>query len=381
MNIYKVRNTLLIGCLSMMCLFLMACNGESSSSKQQIRNGQFSINLEGVFVNSGRVLQSRAAVSDIDSVEITVYELVNGLLEDEVASQNLNANQTSVNFSLPPASYFVVVEAFDVTKTLIFFGEQAVEDLLAGENRRVQIDVLNVSSNQNPVANAGVDQNFLFSEFQVANLEVILDLDGSASFDPNPSDVLSYQWSFLNSTPSFNFLFSDAMQSTTAATFEDFSAQPTEFPLDQTTTVSFLLEVSDNQGGVSTDTVTYNIFVKQNEPPVVDLGADQNIVISSNDLALQTITIALDGSGTSDDFDLPSDLTYQWSEAGIVPVPLFFFSNDSAPVNVATFSDLNMQPSTFPPGQTTTISFELEVTDSEGEIASDTVDINIFVQP
>ncbi len=164
------------------------------------------------------------------------------------------------------------------------------------------VTITATTANAAPVANAGVDQHVeTFS---------IVTLDGSASSDANPGDLLTYSWS-ITSAP----LNSAAFLS--GATLVD----PT---FDADLDGSYVVQLIVNDGTVDSaaDTVTITATTA-NAAPVANAGVDQNVETFS--------IVTLDGSASSD--ANPGDLlTYSWS---ITSTPL----NSAAFLSGATLVD------------------------------------------
>lgn len=189
------------------------------------------------------------------------------------------------------------------------------------------------AGNQNPVANAGADQNV------VVNNQVTL--NGSSSNDPDGT-IASYSWT------------------QTAGTTVTLSGSGATRTFTPTTTGSrtFQLTVTDDDGATATDTVVVNVAATPpaNVAPTANAGADQNVATGSQ--------VTLNGSGSSD-----SDGTiasYSWSQ----------LSGDAV-----TLSGTG-STRTFAPSSAGTYVFGLTVTDDDGATSSqDTVTITVTDGP
>ena len=118
----------------------------------------------------------------------------------------------------------------------------------------------------------------------------------------------------------------------------------------------FEVKANDNRGAVTTGTITYKVIDPNNPgntPPVADAGLDQTVDPGD--------TVVLNGTGSS---DAEGPITYLWSQVGGTGVTLS--GNTGA---TPTFT----APATGP------LTFQLQVTDADGAIATDTVTIQITV--
>ena len=150
-------------------------------------------------------------------------------------------------------------------------------------------DIVNITVNQSPVANAGADQVVKLTSLSGTPIT----LDGSDSTDDGLISPLTYNWTWNGGSAT--------------------GVKPTIYLPQGITTVN--LSVYDGQLW-SNDTV--NITV--NQPPVANAGADQVIELTN----LSSTPVTLDGSNSTDD-GLISPLTYNWawnggSAIGVKPV-------------------------------------------------------------
>jgi hypothetical protein len=135
--------------------------------------------------------------------------------------------------------------------------------------------------NQPPVANAGPDRS--------ARLGQILQLDGSASFDPE-GDPVTYRW-VLTSAPSGSVV--SLLPTGANLTFQAQSPG------------TYILQLIVNDGTVDSvpDSVTITVSTTANAVPVANAGPDSTVTPGS--------VVPLDGSGSSDADGDP--LSYEWS--------------------------------------------------------------------
>ncbi|MCP4089900.1 MAG: hypothetical protein GY746_08910, partial [Gammaproteobacteria bacterium] len=143
--------------------------------------------------------------------------------------------------------------------------------------------------NQAPTATAPVD----FSNIE----EIQVTLDGSSSQDTDGS-IASYSWAQTAGTPSVTL----TNASTAIATF-------TSPAVNSDTPLTFQLTVTDNQGLTATDSVV--VTITPDQPPVA---------VAPDDFeAVETTTVSLDGTGSSDDLAIAS---YLWEQTGGTSVSL-----------------------------------------------------------
>jgi len=187
--------------------------------------------------------------------------------------------------------------------------------------------------NQLPTANAGVDQ--------IVNEGVVVNLDGTSSSDADGT-IASYSWA-QTAGPAVTLTGAN-------------SATPnfTALSITADTVLTFELTVTDNDGAIATDSVDITVQ-NVNQLPIANAGVDQAVNEGS--------VVNLDGTGSSD-----SDGTinvYSWSQtAG--PVVTLAGANTASPNFTA--------PSV---ATDTVLTFELTVTDNDGAIATDSVDITV----
>lgn len=189
---------------------------------------------------------------------------------------------------------------------------------------------------QPPVAEAGSNQNV--SEGSIVTL------DGSGSTDPDGS-IVTYLWEQTGGT---------TVSFTSSATQATFTApESTGSP----EALTFLLTVTDNSGFTATDTVTITVYAQGlNLPPVAEAGNDQTVN--------HTTQVTLDGSGSTD-----SDgtiVSYLWEQTGGTSVD---------------FTPSAIQPSFTAPepsGASEALTFQLTVTDDDGDTGTDTVTVTIM---
>lgn len=184
--------------------------------------------------------------------------------------------------------------------------------------------------NRNPQANAGPDG------FVTAG--TVASLDGSASSDPDAGDPLSYAWTQTGGT---SVTLSDANTATPG-----FTVPPTAGEM-----LNFRLDVTDAQGGTSSDAVTVTV----NRAPVAAAGADQQVDGGAS--------VSLSGVASTDpDGDV---LGYLWEQTSGQGVTL-----SGAGTVTSTFTAPNVN------GE---LVFRLTVDDGKGATTTDTVRVVVGV--
>ncbi|MBN1260678.1 MAG: DUF11 domain-containing protein [Anaerolineae bacterium] len=180
-------------------------------------------------------------------------------------------------------------------------------------------DSVTITVNQQPVADAGDEQN--------AHRATPVTLDGSGSSDPDGHLPLAYLWTQTGGPAVV--LSNPAVVSPTF----DTPANPAA--------LTFTLVVTDSEGLASApDEVVVTVI---NQAPVADAGDDQTVTLET--------TVTLDGSDSSDpDGDLP--LAYFWTQTG---GPVVALSNPAV-----------VSPTFDAPDDPTVLTFTLVVTDSLG---------------
>ena len=187
-----------------------------------------------------------------------------------------------------------------------------------------------------PLADAGPDQGV--DEFETVTL------DASGSFDPK-SDNLSYQWVQTAGTPVVVLLPNDQAA-------QPFFDAPDAGPTGKTLT--FTLTVTDEDGLVSTDTVGIQVAKIS---PQANAGTDQRVY--------EFDTVTLDGSGSGG-----VGLSYKWTQT---PETSVLLSDSGAPQPSFVAPDVGID------GET--LTFELTVTDDDGVVSSDRVNIAVRILP
>ncbi|HMO33806.1 MAG TPA: right-handed parallel beta-helix repeat-containing protein, partial [Lacibacter sp.] len=191
-----------------------------------------------------------------------------------------------------------------------------------------------LNSNQNPVANAGPDRTITLPTNTVT-------LNGSGT-DPDGS-IASFQWVRLSgpNTPTI-------VSPTAAQTVINNLIQGT---------YQFELRVTDNLGAIGRDTVQVTVNPAPNQAPTANAGPDLSITLPTN-------SVTLNGSGSDVDGTIAS---FQWTRISGPNTPTI------ASPNAAQTAVSGMVQGTY--------RFELRVTDNQGAIGRDTVQVTVNPAP
>ena len=194
------------------------------------------------------------------------------------------------------------------------------------------------SGNTIPIANAGADQLLTVAP------GTLISLTGQGSSDPD-GDSLSYLWEQVGGTP---VTLNDATRANPSFTYAP--------PPGQTETLVFNLTVNDGTIVSQLDQVSIQL-TRANAAPTAIAGPDQQLRSVDN-----STVVTLDGTNSSDP-DANTTLTYQWTQV----------SGPAVTLTGATTA----QPSFtgFTPSGTSTVVFELVVSDGAQTSAPDRVEL------
>ncbi len=231
-----------------------------------------------------------AGNDDYDEVDITVEDLVDPVADagpDDTVDMGdmvtFDGSGTTDNAGIAeymwtfdydgaPETLYGVAPVFTFNIPGVYEVTLTVTDL--GGNTDVDTVIITVVDIEDPVADAGADQEVAVGE------EVTF--DGSGSSDN--VGVVSYDWTFE---------YDGATETLTGVS-------PT-FTFDIADEYVVTLTVEDAEGNSATDTVTITVTAV-NDPPVADAGIDQTVTVGD--------TVTFDGSGSSDDSAITN---YTWT--------------------------------------------------------------------
>ncbi len=226
-----------------------------------------------------------------------------------------------------PNNFKTTVTGF--TQSITYMFELKVTDNAGATNvDTVQITV-NPPANIPPVANAGPDQSITLP----VNLVSLAGSGGDAD-----GNITGYLWTKISGPLTYNIV------------------NPTSPVTDISGLVNgvykFELKVTDNNAAIARDTIQITVNVAANIPPDADAGTDQMLLLPRNKIALNGVGTDVDGSVIS----------YLWTKiAG--PTALIALPN-SASTSVSQLIQGDYL-------------FELKVTDNNGTVGKDTVQITV----
>lgn len=200
-----------------------------------------------------------------------------------------------------------------------------------------------VGVNQPPVADANTDKD------EVREGEGVT-LDGEDSSDPN-GDPLTYLWKLAGDL-------------VTGVDIVDSNKPVASFKIPdeliEDTTFEMTLTVTDKYGEVATDTVS--IEAKANSEPVADVGR-------SNEEAVIGEQVSLDGTDSHDPDPTGQIVSYKWEQTDGPGVSLQGFNQPVVGFSVPTVEE------------DTAFEFTLTVTDNEGAVGEDSIEIHVEAPP
>ena len=227
------------------------------------------------------------------------------------------------------------------------FTAPTVGTLTVGDGSLVSTDSVTIHVtyvNRPPVADAGLNQT--------PDENTIVTLDGSASTDPDPGNILEYSWTQIGGDHTVALSDPSAPQPTFAAP---------EVTLAEDNILMQLL-VTDNYGDTDISTVTIHIH-NVNHPPSAAAGDNSSVQWGH--------LVSLSGSGTDPDVEEQPALTYQWTQTGGID------QVDLTGADTATPS-FTAPPA---PGPMSTeehiLTFTLTVTDPNGASSDDSIDVTV----
>ena len=279
------------------------------------------------------VVQSIGVSGENEGAPITLTALVSEPIDDANAvwTQTAGSPTVALSGSGLVRSFTTDISDPNTPGPVLQFNLMVTDSVGQSANRIVDVPV-----NNGPTASAG--------NSQAAAEGDTVTLDASSSFDPD--GAFTRLWVQTDGSPQFSLNDATAV----APQFVANTIPPGG------SVATFQLTVTDDRGLSDTDSVQVTL-TNVNTPPVASAGEVQT--------AVEGELVTLNGSGSVDD-DLPT-LTYAWSQTGGIPVTLSD-SGSAMPTFTAPVVGFDSDP---------VLSFQLTVTDAEGETSQDSVLVNV----
>jgi hypothetical protein len=333
----------------------ITCSNYSKSSSSISNN---SANTATAYANVKviGINQSPIAVAQVDNEEKEVNEGEEVILDGEDSN---DPNGDSLSYAWKQTSGFPydidiinpneAVSIFkvpdDLSKDTTFTFELTVRDSYG----KTSTDTISIDAigNSKPVADAGEDIKALRGE------EVVL--DGTDTYDPDPTGkIISYVWeaSGDNGDDDDDDHYNDIYLQDTNQPIAKFAVPFVQ----EDTTFEFTLKVIDDEG--AEDDSNMKVEVKGNSKPVADAGSNKKAVIREQ--------VTLDGTGTNDPDPTGEVVSYNWEQTDGNPS----VSINDADKDTPWFTVPNVE-------EDTTFEFTLTVTDNEGAVDDDKVEVEV----
>jgi hypothetical protein len=201
----------------------------------------------------------------------------------------------------------------------------------------VTVNAATILANVAPTVNAGSDQSITLPTNSITVSGNGADSDGSIS---------SYQWTKISGSSSYTIVNPLSSASVISGLQEGI--------------YQFQLKVTDDKGSIATDTLQITVNASTNatinQAPVADAGSDVTIVSSSS-------SVTLYGSGTDKDGKVTA---YSWKQLS-GPSTSDIVQTTTATPTISNLTGGNYQ-------------FELTVTDNNGAIGQDTVNVTVALE-
>jgi hypothetical protein len=327
--------------------FILGNANASTTSLENLVGGEYTFVL---------IVTDNYNISDKDTVKVTVVMPANQLpIARAGADISVTLPATTIQLdgstSSDPdgtiVSYAWVKTAGTGNLTIINSGSSKpiLTDLEAGEYEfeltvtddrggiakdRVKVSV-QAPPNVLPVANAG-------SDISVSLPNAVIELDGSASYDPDGT-IVAWTWTKTSGQGALTIINSA-------------SAKPSIVGV-QAGEYEFELTVTDNSGGIAKDRVKLTVLAKENKKPIANAGKDIMIAVPATSATLNG-QLSYDEDGTI--------TGYSWKQ---VSGPAAATIGGNTVVTTAK----NLQPGEY--------VFELTVTDNNGATGKDSVNVSV----
>ncbi len=266
---------------------------------------------------------------DPDDGDVISYEWVQ-TGADEFSVDLSDSSSAAPSFTAPDVGVEGAVLTFRLTVS-------DGEGLESTDQVSVNINFVNLA----PAARAGSDQT--------VDENVSVTIDGTASYDPDAGDTITYRWEQTDSS-GYNVSLSDSCSGVTSFLAPDVGAGGA--------VLTFRLVVADAGGLESYDDVNVAVAFS-NRLPSADAGADQSVDEGED--------VTLDGTGSFDP-DNGDSVTYEWMQIDSSGYPVNLSDSESASPGF-TAPDVGTGGAI--------LVFRLTVTDEGSLTDTDEVNINI----
>ncbi len=238
-----------------------------------------------------------------------------------------------------PSSYNIINPVSGITNITslvkgVYKFQLKVTDNEGASSTDLIIVIVNSAPNQPPVSNAGTDQSITLPVNSVMLTGSGTDADGN---------IVSYSWIKLSGPLSYNIVNATSANTDLTGLSEGI--------------YQFQLKVTDNDGAIGTDNIQITVNAAPNKVPVANAGPDQSVNLPTN-------SVILSGSGNDSDGSITN---YLWTKIS-GPASYLFSDSTSALVNVNNLAEGTYQ-------------FQLQVTDNDGAISTDIVEVTVNPAP
>ena len=381
MKYFKNINSYL-GIKSVLVLFLSlalaACGGGNSSSDSNATAAERQANLSFNVIAP----RSSAAVEDIASLQITVVSA--DLQESQEVT--LTADNPTVTLRLIPGSYDVTVTAFDASGQALSEGSVTLTDVVGGQRYSVSLTLEDILPELIAVIAADAT-NLTVDEVTGQYLLDITGLNSEGSFSlplsatSSSGAISTYSWSIVSgptlavglqtSAELADGVVEGGSQTATGDSVTLNYARSVEVSGGEQDDIVVRLSLTDEGGNTTSTDLTVSLLYTDipNVLPVAVAGdafTVQHLPFDPQQ-SFQPLLINLDGTASFDDDGVIA--SYNWTELG--ENGLFINESPTEGVFVAEVY----------PEISGDIEFQLEVTDNEGGVSTDTVIVTIEPAP
>lgn len=299
-----------------------------------------------VKVNAAPLPENKLPVSKAGN-DITITLPVNKVKLDGSASTDTDGNIVKYEWSKisGPSQFLIATASSAITDVKNLVAGTYVFRLRVTDNRNginddnvtVKVNPAPPPPNVAPIAQAGPDKTITLPVNEVT-------VNGSSSTDDD-GEIVSYAWSYVSGPSAYTITGINAV----STTIKDLEAG----------IYKFRLEVKDNDGATSADTI--QIKVNEASIPIPDPNKAPVAVISDHEITIQLPTneTQVNGSGSYDEDG--SVVSYSWTK---ISGPASF---NIVNKNAASTIIENLEIGTY--------YFSLTVKDNEGDLSKDTVKI------